>query len=118
MSLEETDQAAKDVQKTPNRVALADIESKIERIRYITGSEIDAWLGGPASPHQDNFDVMTVCFITVSNGFSVLGKSAPADPGNFNADLGKKFAYEDAVRQLWPLYGFALRERLSNDVPA
>lgn len=116
MTLQDTDDAAKAVQKTPNRVALSEIESKIERTRYMTGSEIDAWLGGPASPNQNNFDVMTVCFITVSNGFTVIGKSAPADPGNFDADLGKKFAYEDAVRQLWPLYGFALREKLSNDL--
>jgi hypothetical protein len=42
----------------------------------------------------------------------VIGKSAPASPENFNAELGKKFAYEDAVRQLWPLMGFALRDRL------
>jgi len=42
-----------------------------------------------------------------------VGKSAPASADNFNADLGRKLAYEDAIRQLWPLMGFALRERLS-----
>jgi hypothetical protein len=38
---------------------------------------------------------------------------ARASPENFNADLGRKFAYEDAVRQLWPLMGYALRDKLA-----
>jgi hypothetical protein len=46
------------------------------------------------------------------NGFTVIGKSAPASAANFNAELGKKLAYEDAIRQLWPLMGFSLRDRL------
>ena len=46
------------------------------------------------------------------HAFTVIGKSAPASPENFNAELGRKFAYEDAVRQLWPLLGFSLRDRL------
>jgi hypothetical protein len=49
----------------------------------------------------------------MKNGFIVIGHSAPASPENFNAELGRKFAYENAIRQLWPLMGFALRERLS-----
>jgi hypothetical protein len=62
---------------------------------------------------EEQLEVLTICILQVRNGFTVIGKAAPADPGNFDADLGKKFAYEDAVRQLWPLYGFALREELS-----
>ena len=48
------------------------------------------------------------------NGFVVIGKSAPAAPKNFDAEKGRTFAYEDAVRQLWPLMGFALRDKLAN----
>ena len=29
------------------------------------------------------------------------------------AELGRELAYEDAVRQMWPLMGYALRERLA-----
>jgi hypothetical protein len=43
----------------------------------------------------------------------VIGKSVPASPDNFNPDLGRKLAYEDCIRQLWPLMGFALKERLA-----
>ena len=42
----------------------------------------------------------------------MLGKSAPASPANFNPELGAKFAYEDAVRQVWQLEGYLLREQL------
>ncbi len=49
----------------------------------------------------------------MQNGFTVIGKSAPASPENFDPEKGKRFAYEDAVKQLWPLEGYALRERLS-----
>ena len=47
------------------------------------------------------------------NGFTIIGKSAPASPANFNAEFGQKLAYEDCIRQLWPLMGFSLRDRLA-----
>lgn len=56
--------------------------------------------------------VLTICLLVLRNGFTVIGKSAPASPENFNVELGQKFAYEDAPRQLWPLMGYALRDRL------
>jgi hypothetical protein len=28
---------------------------------------------------------------------------------DFDAELGRTLAYEDAIRQLWPLIGFALK---------
>lgn len=43
----------------------------------------------------------------------VIGKAAPASPENFSAEPGRKFAYEDAIRRLWPLMGYALKERLT-----
>jgi hypothetical protein len=51
--------------------------------------------------------------LVLKNGFTVIGKSAPASAANFNAELGKKLAYEDAIRQVWPLMGFSLRDRLA-----
>ena len=50
---------------------------------------------------------------TVKNGFKVVGKSAPASPENFDPEKGRELAYEDAFRQLWPLEGYLLRERLA-----
>lgn len=97
-SLEISDQEAKAVQKTPNRVALADIEAAILHVEYINTTIM---------PH------LTIAVIYLQNGWAEVGHSAPADADNFDADLGKKFAYENALRKLWPLFGFALREKLS-----
>lgn len=57
--------------------------------------------------------ILTICVLKMQNGFYVIGESAPASPENFNADLGRKFARENAIRQLWKLEGYALREKLS-----
>lgn len=105
-SLQTTDQESAAVAVAP-RVALADIEAAIAGTIYATGAEAFG-----ASPHEP-LGILTLCAITMKNGFTVIGKSAPASPANFNRDLGRKFAYEDAVRQIWPLMGFALRDKLS-----
>ena len=57
--------------------------------------------------------ILTLCTVKMVNGFYVVGESAPASPENFNAELGRKFARENAIRQLWKLEGYALREKLS-----
>lgn len=100
-SLEASDAAAAEVQKTPNRVTLDYMKSRVKDVEYINPA------GNP---------IMTIAVIYYENGFVLVGHSAPADPENFDADLGKKFAYEDALRQIWPLEGFALRERLHQQV--
>lgn len=60
---------------------------------------------------------MTICIVTMKNGFQVLGMSACASPENFNAELGKKLAYEKAFNQIWTLEGYLLREKLSGMMP-
>lgn len=106
-ALEITDAAAAAVATAP-RVALAEIESKIAA-EYVLRAD-QAVAGGPVS---DALKVLTLCIIVMRNGFTVVGKSAPASPKNYNAELGAKFAREDAIRQLWPLEGYALREKLA-----
>jgi len=59
--------------------------------------------------------LLTLCILKMQNGFYVVGESAPASPENFNEALGRKFAYENAIRQLWKLEGYALREQLSKE---
>lgn len=58
-------------------------------------------------------ETLTVCVITTVNGFQLVGKSACADPANYNQEIGEKVAYDDAFRQLWPLEGYQLRERMT-----
>lgn len=103
-SLQVTDQEASAVAKAP-RVSLSDIEASIAA-RYDTTAEL------AAGTISKSLSILSLCIIEMRNGFVVIGKSGPASPENFVAELGRKFAYEDAVRQIWPLMGYALRDRL------
>lgn len=115
MSLEDTDAASAAVQKTPNRVSLRQLEEIGTDVRCFTlGRALEA-LGMVPTKGSHAF---TICAITTRAGFTVIGKTAPADPANFDADVGRKFAYEDALRQLWPLEGYLLRNKLAQDEKA
>jgi DNA-binding CsgD family transcriptional regulator len=99
-SVRMTDDESKAVQKTPNRVSLDAILAKIEHVDI---------LHPPRHPH------MTIAVLTLRNGFIIIGKSTPADPENFDAELGIKFAKEDAIRQIWVLEAYLLREKLTKE---
>lgn len=53
---------------------------------------------------------VTICNITLDNGYSVRGESACVDPANFNREIGEKIAHDNAFNKLWPLFGFLLAE--------
>jgi hypothetical protein len=50
----------------------------------------------------------TVCDLTLYNGFRVLGEASCASPVNFNDEIGRRMAREDALRRIWPFAGFWL----------
>jgi hypothetical protein len=110
-SLEQADADAAAVATAP-RVSLADIDEAI-----VSRHDFNAW-DACAAVGMCRFEVdqplrlMSVCILVLKNGFTVIGKSAPASPANFNRQLGRQLAYDDCRRQLWPLMGFALREVL------
>ena len=112
MSLEESDAAAAAVQKTPNRVTLDYIRSRIAHEHFYTLDQAGEDISWP-----DGFNpwVHTCCVVVLKNGFVVFGHSAPADPENYNVALGEKFAWEDAVRQIWKLEAYLLRERMMGE---
>lgn len=62
--------------------------------------------------------VLTICVVTLRNGFTVTGESAPASPENFNEELGRKIAAEKAREKIWPLEGYLLRQRLFETPPS
>lgn len=55
---------------------------------------------------------LTVCCLTLENGFTVTGESACASPENFNAELGRKIAFDNAKNKIWALEGYLLKQRL------
>lgn len=57
-------------------------------------------------------EVLTVCVLTLQNGFTVTGESACASPANFDEQIGNKLARADAIRKIWALEGYLLKEQL------
>lgn len=55
---------------------------------------------------------LTVCVLTLANGFTVVGESACASPENFNAELGRKIARDHAKNKIWALEGYLLKQNL------
>ena len=113
MTPEQIDAASRAVAKTPNRVSLEFIESQIDTVSYRTGAECVQAGGGPS---EGPLAHLTVAFMVMKNGFIVIGHAAPMDPANFNVDHGRKLAYDQCIKQLWPLYAFARLE--GQDSPA
>ena len=56
--------------------------------------------------------LLTFCILVLKNGFTVTGESACASPENFNADIGKEIAYDNAREKIWMLEGYLLKEKL------
>lgn len=102
--------------KTAARVTPADINQAIADELYFTAAQgIQGAYGIPAHSIDiaDGAKLLTICVLVLKNGFTVTGESACASPENFDADIGRKVARENAVQKLWPLLGFQLKSRLA-----
>lgn len=109
---------------TAPRITPADIEANIDSTWYFTaaeGAEGAAAAGTPLGqqppvPADHPLRLLTFCVLVLRNGFTVTGQSACASPENFNAEIGRKIARENAIAEVWPLLGFRLRDELSRRV--
>lgn len=106
---------------TAPRVTPADIEANIASEHYFTamGGALSELQKG-ATDEQINaipsaLGLLTFCVLVLRNGFTVTGESACASPENFDAELGRKIARQNATNKVWPLMGYALKERLANN---
>jgi len=55
---------------------------------------------------------VTVCCLTLNNGYNVVGESAAASPENFDEEIGRKIARRNARDKIWSLEGYLLKQRL------
>lgn len=90
------------------RLSPAHIDAQIAS--EVWGRASDLFKDAPAS---DALKCLTICVITLRNGFTLVGKSACASPENFDLEIGGKIAREDARRQIWALEGYLLRSKLA-----
>ncbi len=99
---------------TAPRVTPADVEANIDCCYFFTGSDamqVYGSNGAPFSAHP-SMALLTFCVLVLRNGFTVTGENACASPENFDAEVGKKIARANAVQKVWPLMGYALKQRL------
>ncbi len=57
-------------------------------------------------------DVLTVCVLTLENGFTVTGESACVSPANYNKEIGDRIARDNAKEKIWVLEGYLLKQKL------
>lgn len=67
---------------------------------------------GRAEFHVFPNSCLTVCCLTLKNGFTVTGESACASPENFDKQIGEKIALEQAKNKIWMLEGYLLKQKL------
>ena len=82
---------------TGKRVTMEHLESLVVNEEYIRPSTAQT---------------LTICVITLKNGFSLVGESACADPADYSRLLGEKLARANALNKAWPLEGYLLRQQL------
>lgn len=71
------------------------------------------FIAQPASDCHISLSLLTICVLVLRNGFTVTGESACASPENFDAEIGRKIARQNAEQKIWPLMGYELKQRLS-----
>ena len=57
-------------------------------------------------------DTLTVCVLTLQNGFKVTGESACIHADNFDEAIGRQVAYDDAVEKIWELEGYLTLQQM------
>jgi hypothetical protein len=102
---------------TAPRITPADIEANIASEHYFTAADgICATIKLPEGCAgfyvHESLTTLTFCVLVLNNGFTVTGESACASPENFDAELGRKIARQNAVAKIWPMLGFRLRDKL------
>ena len=114
--------------KTAPRVTPADIQANIVSEHYFTawqGAQLAYWGDSdPEYPKPEDgapnasgpLGLLTFCVLVLRNGFTVTGESACASPENFDAEIGRKIARQNAEQKIWPLMGYALKNELARPV--
>lgn len=100
---------------TAPRVTPADLQANIVSEHYFTAADGIFGLAQAQSLDWDcpsTLELLTFCVLVLRNGFTVTGESACASPENYDAEIGRKVARANAEQKIWPLMGYALKERL------
>ena len=99
--------------KTAARVTPQDIERVITSEHYFTAGQAVEQQTAPHEQIPTPLYLLTFCVLVLRNGFTVTGESACASPENFDPEIGRRIARENAAQKIWPLLGYELRSKLA-----
>ncbi|MDF2490950.1 MAG: hypothetical protein K0S77_3572 [Pseudomonas sp.] len=98
---------------TAPRVTPADVEANIAEELFFTAADGVIGKGQGAQVAENSpARLLTFCVLILRNGFTVTGESACASPENFDEEVGRKIARQNAEQKICPLMGYALRSTL------
>jgi hypothetical protein len=93
---EQIDMQIRENHSTMPRITPEIIDKRIVRVKYYRFPDT----------------TVMICAIELTNGYHVVGEAACASPTNFDEAIGRRIAYDDARRKIWPLEGYVLRNEL------
>ena len=106
---------------TAPRITPADVEANIVGEHYFTAEQgveavegIGSFHPNKNTPNWEVLSLLTFCVLVLKNGFTVTGESACASPENFDPEIGRKIARQNAEQKIWPLMGYVLKEKISS----
>ena len=121
MNDETIEQEIQDKGLTAPRITPDDIEANIASEHYFTAAhgvegamaKLELHQRHPGDTPPANLGLLTFCVLVLRNGIPVTGESACASPENFDAEIGRKIARQNAIDKVWPLMGYALKCELA-----
>lgn len=81
----------------------------------VTQNDIDKLLDSAEVVEFIAFDkvLIAVYRFPTRGGFTIVGTGACVNPANFDVEIGRKVARQDASNQLWRLEGYVLQLKLA-----
>lgn len=112
------EQEIQDKGLTAPRITPDDLQANIASVHYFTAADgVNGSHEVPGGPEAwsipESLGLLTFCVLILRNGFTVTGESACVSPENFDAEIGRKIARQNAEQKVWPLMGYELRSKLS-----
>lgn len=88
-----------------------EIQDKNLNAPRLTPDLIDSIIVGEAY-HVFPGTTTTICRLSLANGFSTIGESAAVSLQNFDEEIGRKIARDNAREKIWMLEGYLLKQKL------
>ena len=116
MTIKTTEQIIQEKGLTAPRVTPQDLQDNIASEHYFTAGDGIAgrcYREVSTLHSPQSLELLTFCVLVLKNGFTVTGESACASPENFDAEIGRKIARQNAEQKILPLMGYHLKQQLA-----